>query len=195
MNTYLLFKSIHLIAVISWMAGLLYLPRIFVYHSEADRDKKSEDLISTFKIMERRLFIYIMNPAMIVSWIFGILLIHSIGINSFGSLWLQLKMFFIVILTIYHFFLLQCLRKFAENRNSYSSKFYRIINEIPTVLLIMIIFVVVFKFICASCLLHIDFPNYLINVRSYIALNHKSNSSTVASVWGRTVNNHWVVKR
>ena len=145
MNTYLLFKSIHLIAVISWMAGLLYLPRIFVYHSEADRDKKSEDLISTFKIMERRLFIYIMNPAMIVSWIFGILLIHSIGINSFGSLWLQLKMFFVVILTIYHFFLLQCLRKFAENRNSYSSKFYRIINEIPTVLLIAIILVVVFK--------------------------------------------------
>ena len=145
MNTYLLFKSIHLIAVISWMAGLLYLPRIFVYHSEADRDKKSEDLISTFKIMERRLFIYIMNPAMIVSWIFGILLIHSIGINSFGSLWLQLKMFFVVILTIYHFFLLQCLRKFAENRNSYSSKFYRIINEIPTVLLIGIIFIIVFK--------------------------------------------------
>ena len=145
MNTYLLFKSIHLIAVISWMAGLLYLPRIFVYHSEADRDKKSEDLISTFKIMERRLFIYIMNPAMIVSWIFGILLIHSIGIYSFGSLWLQLKFFFVVILTIYHFFLLQCLRKFAENRNSYSSKFYRIINEIPTVLLITIIFLVIFK--------------------------------------------------
>ena len=141
----MLFKSIHLIAVISWMAGLLYLPRIFVYHSEADRDKKSEDLISTFKIMERRLFIYIMNPAMIVSWIFGILLIHSIGINSFGSLWLQLKFFFVVILTIYHFFLLQCLRKFAENRNSYSSKFYRIINEIPTVLLITIIFLVIFK--------------------------------------------------
>ena len=92
MNTYLLFKSIHLIAVISWMAGLLYLPRIFVYHSEADRDKKSEDLISTFKIMERRLFIYIMNPAMIVSWIFGMLLIHTIGVENFGSSWLQLKL-------------------------------------------------------------------------------------------------------
>ena len=145
MNTYLLFKSIHLIAVVSWMAGLLYLPRIFVYHSEALQSNKSEDLIETFKVMERRLLIYIMNPAMIVSWIFGILLIHSIGINSFGSLWLQLKMFFVVILTIYHFFLLQCLRKLAENRNSYSSKFYRIINEIPTVLLITIIFLVIFK--------------------------------------------------
>ena len=145
MNTYLLFKSIHLIAVISWMAGLLYLPRLFVYHSEAVVNNKSEDLISTFKIMERRLFIYIMNPAMILSWIFGVLLIHTIGIDNFGFLWLQLKLLFVVILTIYHFFLFQCLRKFADNNNSYSSKFYRIINEIPTVLLISIILIVVFK--------------------------------------------------
>ena len=145
MNTYLLFKSIHLIAVISWMAGLLYLPRIFVYHSEAIANNKSEDLMSTFKIMERRLFIYIMNPAMIVSWIFGVLLIHTIGMDNFGSLWLQLKLAFVIVLTIYHFFLFQCLRKFAENNNFYSPKFYRIINEIPTVLLILIILVVVLK--------------------------------------------------
>ena len=145
MNTYLLFKSIHLIAVISWMAGLLYLPRIFVYHSEAIANNKSEDLTAIFKIMERRLFIYIMNPAMIVSWIFGILLIHTIGIDNFGFLWLQLKLFFVVILTIYHLFLFQCLRKFAENNNSLSSKFYRAINEIPTVLLVGIILIVVFK--------------------------------------------------
>ena len=145
MNTYLLFKSIHLIAVISWMAGLLYLPRIFVYHSEAVKNNKSEDLMETFKVMERRLFVYIMNPAMFVSWIFGILLIHTIGMDNFGSIWLQLKMMFVVILTLYHFFLFQCLRKFAENNNSYSSRFYRKINEIPTVLLIGIILVVVFK--------------------------------------------------
>ena len=145
MNTYLLFKSIHLIAVISWMAGLLYLPRIFVYHSEAIANNKSEDLMSTFKTMERRLFVYIMNPAMILSWIFGVLLIHTIGMDNFGFLWLQLKLLFVVILTIYHFFLFQCLRKFADNNNSYSSKFYRIINEIPTVLLISIILIVVFK--------------------------------------------------
>ena len=145
MNTYLLFKSIHLIAVISWMAGLLYLPRIFVYHSEAVRDNKSEDLMSTFKVMERRLFIYIMNPAMIVSWIFGILLIHTIGTDNFGFLWLQLKLIFVIILTIYHFFLFQCLRNFTDNTNSFSPKFYRIINEIPTVLLIGIILTVVFK--------------------------------------------------
>jgi protoporphyrinogen IX oxidase len=145
MNTYLLFKSIHLIAVISWMAGLLYLPRIFVYHSQAIQDNKSKDLIETFKIMGRRLFIYIMNPAMIISWIFGVLLIHTIGIDSFGFLWLQLKLVFVIILTIYHFFLFQCLSKFAENNNTFSPKFYRIINEIPTVLLIAIILVVVFK--------------------------------------------------
>ena len=145
MNTYLLFKSIHLIAVISWMAGLLYLPRIFVYHSEAIQNNKPEDLMSTFNTMQRRLFIYIMNPAMIASWIFGVLLIHTIGINNFGYLWLQLKLLFVIILTMYHFFLFQCLRKFAENNNSYSPRFYRIINEIPTVLLVGIILVVVFK--------------------------------------------------
>ena len=145
MNTYLLFKSIHLVAVISWMAGLLYLPRIFVYHSEAVQNNKSKDLMSSFKAMERRLFIYIMNPAMIASWIFGVLLIHTIGTDNFGSLWLQLKLIFVIILTIYHLFLFQCLRKFDENNNSFSPKFYRIINEIPTVLLIAIILTVVFK--------------------------------------------------
>ena len=145
MNTYLLFKSIHLIAVISWMAGLLYLPRIFVYHSDAIKNKKSEDLMSTFKVMERRLFIYIMNPAMIISWIFGILLIHTIGIDNVGFLWLQLKLLLVVVLTIYHFFLFKCLKRFIENNNSFSPKFYRMINEIPTVLLIGIILFVVFK--------------------------------------------------
>jgi len=144
-NTYLLFKSIHLIAVISWMAGLLYLPRIFVYHSESVRDNKSEDLMSTFKVMERRLFVYIMNPAMIVSWIFGVLLIGTIGISNISFLWLQLKLIFVVILTIYHFFLFNCLKRFDQNNNPFSPKFYRIINEMPTVLLIGIILVVVFK--------------------------------------------------
>ena len=145
MNTYLFLKSIHLIAVISWMAGLLYLPRIFVYHSEAVRDNKSEDLMSTFKIMERRLFVYIMNPAMITSWILGFLLIYNIGLDNLSSLWFHLKLVFVIILTIYHVFLFQCLKKFAENENSHSPRFYRIINEIPTILLIAIIFIVVFK--------------------------------------------------
>ena len=145
MNIYLLLKSIHLIAVISWMAGLLYLPRIFVYHSESITNKKSENLVLTFKVMEKRLFVYIMNPAMIVSWIFGILLINTVGLDNLSSFWLQLKLLFVFILTIYHFFLFNCLRKFAENRNFYSPRFYRIINEIPTILLMGIIFIIVFK--------------------------------------------------
>ena len=145
MNIYLLYKSIHLIAVISWMAGLLYLPRIFVYHSESCENKKSENLIASFKMMERRLFIYIMNPAMIFSWFLGLLLIHSIGFENLSTTWLKVKLILVILLTIYHFFLFYCLTKFADNNNSYSSKFYRIINEIPTILLIVIIFLVVFK--------------------------------------------------
>ena len=87
MNLYLLFKSLHLIAVISWMAGLLYLPRIFVYHSEATHSSQ----IEIFKIMEKRLYNYIMMPAMILSWLFGILLIHSLGFSVFLELWMQIK--------------------------------------------------------------------------------------------------------
>ena len=127
------------------MAGLLYLPRIFVYHSESIISKKSEDLVSTFKVMERRLFIYIMNPAMIVSWIFGFLLIYSVSFENFNTLWLKAKLLLVILLTIYHFFLFYCLKKFAEDTNSYSFKFYRIINEIPTILLIFIILIIVFK--------------------------------------------------
>ena len=145
MNTYLLFKSIHLIAVISWMAGILYLTRIFFYHSESISSKKSEDLVSTFKVMERRLFFYIMNPAMIVSWIFGFLLIYSVGFENFNTLWLKAKLLLVILLTIYHFFLFYCLKIFAEGTNSYSFKFYRIINEIPTILLIFIILIIVFN--------------------------------------------------
>ena len=145
MNTYLLFKSIHLIAVISWMAGLLYLPRIFVYHSEAVKNNKSEDLMETFKIMERRLLVYIMNPAMVVSWVFGMLLIHSQGITSLSFLWMKIKIGLVIILTAYHFYLLAVLKDFQINRNTKSSKFFRVINEVPTILLIIIIFVVIFK--------------------------------------------------
>ena len=142
MNYYLLFKSLHLISVISWMAGLLYLPRIFVYHAETVDNKGKKE---TFKLMEKRLFFYIMNPAMILSWLFGILLIHSIGIESFNQLWFQLKLGMVLLLSSYHFFLFQCLRNFSDDCSKYSPKFYRIINEVPTLLLIGIIFVVVFK--------------------------------------------------
>ena len=141
MNFYLFFKALHLIAIISWMAGLLYLPRIFVYHAET----KNDDVKNTFKVMERRLFVYIMNPAMILSWLFGLVLIHSIGIQSFGEFWLIAKIVLVILLTFYHFFLFNCLNNFSLNRNEHSSKFFRVINEVPTVLLIVIIFLVVFK--------------------------------------------------
>ena len=141
MNTYLLFKSLHLIAVISWMAGLLYLPRIFVYHSEND----NEIITNVFKTMEKKLFYYIMTPAMILSWLFGLVLIHEIGFDELGSLWLQLKLIFVIILTSYHFYLGFLLKKFNLDQNLRSSKFYRYINEVPTLLLILIVFVVIFK--------------------------------------------------
>ena len=141
MNFYLFFKALHLIAIISWMAGLLYLPRIFVYHAET----KNDDVKNTFKIMERRLFVYIMNPAMILSWLFGLILIHSIGIQSFSEFWLIAKIVLVISLTFYHFFLGLCLERFKLDTNTYSSKFYRIFNEVPTILLILIVFIVVFK--------------------------------------------------
>ena len=142
MNLYLLFKSLHLIAVISWMAGLLYLPRIFVYHVEYHKNK---DLSDVFKVMEKKLYYFIMMPAMILSWLLGFLLIHSIGFNQLSSKWLQAKLVLVVILTIYHFFLGNCLNNFKLDNNTFSSKFYRVFNEVPTILLILIVFIVIFK--------------------------------------------------
>ena len=141
MNLYLLFKSLHLVAVISWMAGLLYLPRIFVYHSEANHDSQKD----VFKIMERKLYNYIMMPAMLLSYLFGVLLIHSLGFEVFAELWMQIKTISVVILTYYHFLLGKYLNDFAIDMNKKSSKFYRIINEVPTIILIVVVFVVVFK--------------------------------------------------
>ena len=141
MNLYLLFKSLHLIAVISWMAGLLYLPRIFVYHSETNDNSQK----TVFKTMERKLYNYIMMPAMLFSWFFGILLIHSIGFSVFSELWMQIKIIAVIILTHYHFTLGKYLRDLAVDNNQKTSKFFRIYNEIPTLILIVVIFVVIFK--------------------------------------------------
>ena len=142
MNLYLLFKSLHLISVISWMAGLLYLPRIFVYHSENNSEIKTSEI---FKIMEKKLYFYIMTPAMTLSWIFGLLLIHTIGFQQLAQTWLILKILFVAILTVYHFYLGNMLNQFKLDQNKRSHKFYRYINEIPTILLILIVFVVIFK--------------------------------------------------
>ena len=142
MNYYLLFKSLHLISIISWMAGLLYLPRIFVYHAEKTNE---QNISKTFKIMERRLMNFIMTPAMILSWIFGILLI-LVNIDAiYGSLYLSIKLILVILLTVYHFFLMTCVWNFEKNQNNHSAKFYRFINEIPTILLIAIVFIIIFK--------------------------------------------------
>ena len=141
MNSYLLFKSLHLIAVISWMAGLLYLPRIFVYHSE----NNNEIITNVFKTMERKLFYYIMTPAMVLSWLFGLVLIHEIGFDQIANLWLQLKLILVILLTAYHFYLGFLLNQFKLDSNKKTAKFYRYINEIPTLMLILIVFIVIFK--------------------------------------------------
>jgi len=142
MNSYLLFKSLHLIAVISWMAGLLYLPRIFVYHVENLKDKNTS---SVFKTMERKLYFYIMTPAMILAWIFGLILISSLGFEVLLTTWVKLKLLLVILLTAYHFYLSKLLGDFKIDQNTKSSKFFRIINEVPTILLILIVFIVVFK--------------------------------------------------
>ena len=142
MNYYFLFKSLHLIAVISWIAGLLYLPRIFVYHVENIEKKETTNI---FETMEKRLYFYIMRPAMVLTWLFGIILIYNIGFEAFSYLWLQLKLILVILMSIYHEYLGKCLKSLKSETNTKSSKFFRIINEIPTVLLILIVFIVIFK--------------------------------------------------
>ena len=142
MNSYLLFKSLHLIAVISWMAGLLYLPRIFVYHVENINDQNS---INIFRIMERKLYYFIMMPAMLLSWFFGLILISILGFDILSMTWVQVKLIFVILLTLYHFYLGYLLSKFRSDKNTKTSRFFRIINEVPTILLILIVFIVIFK--------------------------------------------------
>ena len=142
MNSYLLFKSLHLIAVVAWMAGLLYLPRIFVYHVENKEKKEATDI---FEVMERRLFYYIMRPAMIFTWVFGIILIHLNGIEIFSQLWMQIKIVLVILLSVYNDYLGRCFVALKNSTNTKSAKFFRIINEIPTVILIIVVFLVIFK--------------------------------------------------
>lgn len=138
---YLWLKAFHVIAVISWMAGLLYLPRLMIYHCNA---AKGSELSETLKTMERRLLVYIMRPAMIASWIAGVTL--AFGYTGFsGNLWLHFKFLFVILLTVSHIFMARWVREFAEDRNQRPQKFYRIANEIPTLLMIGIVILVVVK--------------------------------------------------
>ena len=142
MNSYLLFKSLHLIAVVSWMAGLLYLPRIFVYHVE---NKEKKEVTDIFEVMEKKLFYYIMRPAMTLTWIFGLVLIYLNGLEIFSQLWMQIKIVLVILLSAYNDYLGRCLVSLKNNTNARSSKFFRIINEVPTIMLIFIVFLVIFK--------------------------------------------------
>ena len=136
MNSYLLFKSLHLIAVISWMAGLLYLPRIFVYHLENITNK---EMNLVFLNMVYKLLKVIMNPAMILTWVFGLALIHHVGF----ALWLILKIVLVVLLSIFHMYLGKIRKNLEQNYRDYSSKYLRIINEVPTVILVLIVILAV----------------------------------------------------
>jgi protoporphyrinogen IX oxidase len=133
-------KAFHIIAVIAWMAGMLYLPRLFVYHCEAEPGSRQSE---TFKVMERRLLKAIINPAMIVSWLLGIWLVWSAGWSAWG--WLQAKVVLALALSGLHGFYVRWVRDFAADRNQHSQRFYRIINEVPTVMMIAIVLLVVLK--------------------------------------------------
>ena len=142
MNSYLLFKSLHLIAVVSWMAGLLYLPRIFVYHAE-NKDKKL--VTDVFEVMEKRLFFYIMRPAMIFTWVFGLILIYLNGIEISSQTWMQIKIVLVILLSAYNDYLGRCIVSLKNSTSTKTAKFFRIINEIPTVILIIVVFLAIFK--------------------------------------------------
>jgi protoporphyrinogen IX oxidase len=133
-------KALHVIAVISWMAGMLYLPRLFVYHCEAEIGSRQSE---TFKLMERRLLRAIINPAMIVTWLAGIYLAWA-G-NWYLSGWFHAKLLLVLVLSGVHGFFSRCVRAFAADQNPHSQKFYRIINEVPTVLMIAIVVLVIVK--------------------------------------------------
>jgi putative membrane protein len=133
-------KALHVIAVIAWMAGLLYLPRLFVYHSETEIGSKQSE---TFKVMERRLLKAIINPAMIVTWLAGLYL-ASVG-HWFSAGWLHGKLLLVLILSGVHGFFARCVKDFATDRNARSKGFYRLINEVPTILMIGIVILVVVK--------------------------------------------------
>ena len=137
---YLWIKAVHIIAVIAWMAGMLYLPRLFVYHAEAEPGSEQSE---TFKVMERRLLTAIINPAMIATWAFGLWLAWDGGF--FTSRWFHAKLALVVVMSAVHGFYARCVREFAEDRNTRPQRFYRMINEVPTLLMIGIVILVVVK--------------------------------------------------
>jgi putative membrane protein len=137
---YLWLKALHVIAIIAWMAGMLYLPRLFVYHCESEPGSQQSE---TFKVMERRLLRAIINPAMVVSWVVGLWLMWAGGFLVSG--WMHAKLLLVLAMTAMHGFLSCWVRAFAADRNLHSQKFYRFINEVPTILMIGIVILVIVK--------------------------------------------------
>ena len=138
-NIYLFIKAIHIISFTAWMAGMFYLPRIFVYHSDKKLDKNTH---KKFLIMEKKLIKIIMTPAMIATWLLGFALIL---INNSIELWVLVKIFFVILMSACHGFFIKCYKDFYNKKNKYNDKFFRIINEVPTFLLVVIVFLGVFK--------------------------------------------------
>ena len=139
---YNLFLSLHIISFVAWMAGMFYLPRLFVYHSQKDIGSDSSE---TFKIMEKKLLKIIMNPAMIATWVFGFLLIGQIGFETMTEIWLQIKLFMVLLMSGCHGFLSKIVKNFEMDQRSRSENFFRYINELPTILLIVIVIMAIFK--------------------------------------------------
>jgi putative membrane protein len=139
-GAYLWVKAVHVIAVISWMAGLLYLPRLFVYHTQVARKSEASEL---FKVMERRLLKAIMTPAAVLAWALG--LVMAVDGGLFAAPWFHAKLTLVVLLTLSHVFLMRCKDDFAADRNRRSEKFYRVLNEVPTLLMVGIVILVVTK--------------------------------------------------
>lgn len=142
MELYLWYKSVHIIAIIAWMAGMLYLPRLFVYHAAEQKGSKTSE---TFKVMEKKLLRYIMNPAMIASYIFGILVISQSTAYYMSSGWLHVKLTLVILLSATHGYFAKLTKDFASDNNKKTQKFFRIINEVPTLLMIIIVILVVVK--------------------------------------------------
>lgn len=141
LNHYDWFRALHVIAVISWMAGLLYLPRLFVYHAGANKDS---ELSETLKVMERRLLRFIMNPAMILTWVFGGLMLYA-NMSIMQGGWMHAKLTLVIIMTIFHHMLGRWRKDFLKDSNTRPAKFYRWMNELPTLLMIGIVILVIVK--------------------------------------------------
>ncbi|MCF4096918.1 protoporphyrinogen oxidase HemJ [Maritalea mediterranea] len=135
-------KSLHIISIIAWMAGMLYLPRLMVYHADVEKGSAQSE---TFKIMERRLLKAIMTPAMVASWIFGLWLVLGYQVASFTDGWFLVKLIGVLALSGMHGFLSKQVKAFAQDQNERSAKFFRMINEVPTLLMIIIVIMVVVK--------------------------------------------------